>query len=118
MFHFRPSPSSLERRLSAIEDRIDHAGQRAGRQVSSTGDQLGDIISATVSELVRRVRSGRRVAGDEALRFGSDAAAYGTKVGSDLLDRVAREVTHRPLVVLGAAIGIGLLIGVKRRRRH
>ncbi len=129
MFHQRKSAfdrniSALEGRLHALEDQIDQLGRSAGRRasanVSAAGDHIGDAIAAAVTEIVDRFRSGRRLAGDEAMRFGNEAAKLGAKVGNDALERVASEVEHRPLVTLGVAIGIGVLIGMAggAARRH
>ncbi len=121
MFHQRSSAfdrniSALEGRLHALENEIDKIGRRAGRRasagVSAAGDQIGDAIAAAVNEIVDRVRSGRRLAEDEAVRFGHDAAKFGAKLGNDALQRVANEVEHRPLATLAVAIGIGILIGM------
>jgi hypothetical protein len=51
--------------------------------------------------------------GDEAAKIGSEAA----KLGNDALRRLAREVGHRPLVTLGVAIGVGILVGWASYRR-
>jgi ElaB/YqjD/DUF883 family membrane-anchored ribosome-binding protein len=128
MFHQRKSAfdrniSALEGRLHALEDQIDKLGRSAGRRasanVSATGDHIGDAIAAAVTEIVDRFRSSRRLAGDEAMRFGNEAARFGAKVGNDALERVASEVEHRPLVTLGIAIGVGVLIGMAgAARRH
>jgi ElaB/YqjD/DUF883 family membrane-anchored ribosome-binding protein len=129
MFHQRKSAfdrniSALEDRLHALEDQIDQLGRSAGRRasanVSAAGDHIGDAIAAAVTEIVDRFRSGRRLAGDEAMRFGHEAAKFGTKVGNDTLQRVASEVEHRPLVTLAVAIGVGVLIGMAggAARRH
>jgi hypothetical protein len=121
MFHHRKSAfdrnvSALEGRLHALENEIDKLGRSAGRRasagVSAAGDQIGDAIAVAVNEIVQRFRSGRRLAGDEALRLGHDAARFSAKVGNDALERVASEVEHRPLVTLAVAIGVGILIGM------
>jgi hypothetical protein len=121
MFHhrssaFAPDLSAIEGRLRSLESEIERVGRRAGRRasagMSSTGDQIGEAIASAVSEIVDRFRSGRRLAGDEAVRFGNEAAKFGAKFGNDALDRVASEVEHRPLVTLAVAIGVGILIGM------
>jgi ElaB/YqjD/DUF883 family membrane-anchored ribosome-binding protein len=121
MFHQRSSAfdrniSALEGRLHALENEIEKLGRKAGRRtsagVSAAWDQIGDAIAVAVNEIVDRFRSGRRVAGDEAVRLGNEAAKFGAKVGNDALERVASEVERRPLVTLAVAIGIGILIGM------
>jgi hypothetical protein len=59
-------------RLHALEREFDKIGRQAGRRASagmaSAGDQIDDAIAAAVSEIVDRFRSGRRLAGEEAVR--------------------------------------------------
>jgi ElaB/YqjD/DUF883 family membrane-anchored ribosome-binding protein len=130
MFHqrssaFAPSISAIEGRLRALENELERVGRKAGGRasanVSAAGDHIGDAIASAVTEIVDRFRSGRRLAGDEAVRFGNEAAKFGAKVGNDALQRVVSEVEHRPLVTLAVAIGVGVLIGMAggiAQRRH
>jgi ElaB/YqjD/DUF883 family membrane-anchored ribosome-binding protein len=121
MFHhrssaFAPDLSALEGRLRSLENQLQRVGRKAGRSasagMSSAGDQIGEAIASAVSEIVDRFRSGRRLAGDEAVRFGNEAAKFGAKFGNDALERVASEVEHRPLITLAVAVGVGILIGM------
>jgi hypothetical protein len=125
MFHHRPSAfasnvSAIEGRLRALESELERIGRTAGRHASA-GDHLGDAIASAVTEIVDRFRSGRRLAGDEAARFGNKAGTLGAKFGNDALQRMASEVEHRPLVILAVAVGVGILIGMAggmAGRRH
>jgi ElaB/YqjD/DUF883 family membrane-anchored ribosome-binding protein len=126
MFHHRSSAfatnvSAIEGRLRALENELERIGQTAGRHtaagMSAAGDHVGDAIVSAVTEIIDRFRSGRRLAGDEATRFGNKAA----KFGNDALRRMASEVEHRPLVTLAVAVGVGILIGMAggmAGRRH
>jgi hypothetical protein len=129
MFHhrssaFAPNLAAIEGRLRSLESELERVGRKAGKRasagMSSAGDQVGDAIASAVSEIVDRFRSGRRLAGDEAVRFGNEAAKFGAKFGNDALERVTNEVEHRPLVTLAVAIGVGILIGMAggMARRH
>jgi hypothetical protein len=51
-------------------------------------------------------------AGDKAMRAAKQTVKFGGKIVNDALHRIASEVEHRPLVTLGIAIGLGVLIGV------
>ena len=125
MFHHRSSAfatnvSAIEGRLRALENELERIGQTAGRHtaagMSAAGDHVGDAIVSAVTEIVDRFRSGRRLAGDEATRFGKAA-----KFGNDTLHRMANAVEHRPLVTLAVAVGVGILIGMAggmAGRRH
>jgi ElaB/YqjD/DUF883 family membrane-anchored ribosome-binding protein len=121
MFHPRSSAfarniSVIENRLRALENELERTGRTAGRRasagMSAAGDQIGDAIASAVSEIVDRFRSGRRLAGDEVVSVGNQAVKIGAKIGNDAVHRIASEVEHRPLVTLGVAIGVGILIGI------
>jgi hypothetical protein len=95
MFHHRPSAfaanlPAIEGRLRALENELERIGRAAGRHtsagMSATGDRVGDAIASAVTEIVDRFRSGGRLAGDEAARFGNKAA----KFGNDSLHRMAK----------------------------
>jgi ElaB/YqjD/DUF883 family membrane-anchored ribosome-binding protein len=130
MFHHRSSAfatnvSAIEGRLRALENELERIGRTAGRHtaagMSAAGDHVGDAIASAVTEIVDRFRSGRRLAGDEAARFGNKAAKFGAKFGNDSLHRMANAVEHRPLVTLAVAVGVGILIGMAggmAGRRH
>jgi hypothetical protein len=130
MFHHRSSAfatnvSAIEGRLRALEHELERIGRTAGQHtsagMSAAGDHVGDAIASAVNEIVDRFRSGRRLAGAEAARFGNEAVKFGAKVGNDALHRMAREVEHRPLVILAVALGVGILIGIAggmAGRRH
>ena len=79
--------------------------------VATAGDQISDAISTILSEMVDRFRKGRQAAGDQAGRLGNQALDLGAKYGSNALQRVASEAEHRPLITVGVALGIGILIG-------
>ena len=130
MFHHRSSAfatnvSAIEGRLRALENELERIGRTAGRHtsagISAAGDHVGDVLASAVTEIVDRFRKGRRLAGDEAARFGNEAAKFGAKIGNDTLHRLASEVEHRPLVTLAVAVGVGILIGMAggmAGRRH
>ena len=61
--------------------------------------------------MVDRFRKGGRAAGDQAGRLSNQALDLGAKYGSDALQRVASEAENRPLITIGVALGIGILIG-------
>jgi len=61
--------------------------------------------------MMDRFRQGRQDAGDQAGRLGNQALDLGAKYGNDALQRITGEVEGRPLVTIGVALGIGILIG-------
>ena len=112
---FGPSVSAISRHLGAVEKELEKVGRIAGRRGSAAaaaaGEQLGEAISTILSDMLERFRHGGQVAGDRATRLGSQALALGGRYGNDALERVAAEVEDRPLITVGVALGIGILIG-------
>jgi ElaB/YqjD/DUF883 family membrane-anchored ribosome-binding protein len=113
--NFSPSVAAIQKHLGAVEKELEKIGRVAGRQTSeaaaTASDQISDAISTILSEMVDRFRKGGRAAGDHAGRLGNQALDLGAKYGSDALQRVASEAEHRPLITVGVALGIGILIG-------
>lgn len=111
-----PNISAMERRLRRLEGQLERVGRTGGRQASANlseaGDQIGPAIASAISEMINRFRSSRRWVGEDAMRFGNDAA----RLGNDALNRLSTEVEHRPLMTLAVAVGVGVLIGITRRR--
>jgi len=112
---FAPSVAAIQKHLGAVETELEKIGRMAGRQTSdaaaAASEQIGDAISAILSEMVDRFRKGGRAAGDQAGRLSNQAFDLGAKYGSDALQRVASQAEERPLFTVGVALGIGILIG-------
>jgi ElaB/YqjD/DUF883 family membrane-anchored ribosome-binding protein len=112
--------STIERRLLALEQRLDRLGTVAAKASANgtTGlmqaaDRVADAVASAFGDAADRLRGGARSVGDEAARVGQEAA----RLGGDAVQRISREVSQRPLVVLGIAIGLGVLVGLAGRRR-
>jgi hypothetical protein len=117
---FSPSIAVIQDHLRAVEKELEKAGRIAGRRTAtaaqSAGDQIGDTVSTILNDMLDRFYRGRRIAGDEAARLGHEAVKTGGRLGNDALQRVATEAEQRPLLMLGIAVGIGILIGTVARR--
>ena len=120
MFHHRssdfgPSVTAIQQHLGAVEKELEKVGRIAGRRtsVAATGaaEQIGDAISTILGDMMDRFRQGRQMAGDQAGRLGNQALDLGAKYSNDALRRITNEIEDRPLVTIGVALGIGILIG-------
>ena len=120
MFHHRssafgPRVTAIQQHLGAVERELEQMGRIAGRRgsaaASAAGEQIGDAISTILSEMIDRFRDRGRAASDQATRLGSQAVKLGSSYGSDALQRVSAQVEDRPLLTIGIALGIGILIG-------
>jgi hypothetical protein len=120
MFHqrasaFGPSVTAIQQHLGAVEKELEKIGRAGGRRASmaalEASEQIGDAVSTIVSDMIDRFRERGRAAGDGAARLGSQALKLGTGYGNNALQRVSAETEERPLIMLGVALGVGVLIG-------
>jgi len=103
----------IDRRLRALEDRLERVGGRASAGAVQAADRVGENVASALSSMADRLRGGANSMGGEAAKIGSEAA----KLGNDALRRLSHEVEHRPLVTLAVAVGVGLLVGLASHRR-
>ncbi len=112
---FDPSVNAIQNHLGAVEKELEKIGRIAGRRgsaaASAAGAQIGDTIAAVLSDMIERFRDRGEAAGEEAARLGNRALKLGAGYGSDALSRVSAEVEDRPLLTVGVALGLGILIG-------
>jgi len=101
----------IERRLQALEKRLNIAGTRASTNAGNTAQDLGDAIASALSSWADRFRQGASTVGDQSAALGRDAARLGTVA----VNRIADETGRRPLFALAVAIGVGILIGMAAR---
>ena len=108
--------AEIERRLRALEKRLERAGSRTASGAVQAADRMGDAIASALSDMSDRFRDGSRSVGGGALKLSNDAAKEAAKLGSDALQRLADEVDRRPLTTLAIAAGVGLIVGLAAHR--
>jgi ElaB/YqjD/DUF883 family membrane-anchored ribosome-binding protein len=120
MFHHRSSAfdsgvTAIQRHLGAVEQELEKIGRIAGRRgfvaASAASEQIGDTISSIFGDMLERFRWGGRAARDKAAHLGNSANDLGRSYGNRALARVSAQVEETPLLTLGVALGIGVLIG-------
>src|SRR4029079_6345263 len=111
----------IERRLGALENQITRLRRSAPRSWSSSlssllpsSDRSTDALVAALSDVTERFRHWRDTTGSEAMRSGNEVVR---RYGNEAVKRLSAEVTHRPLMLLAVAAGIGLLVGMAAHRR-
>jgi ElaB/YqjD/DUF883 family membrane-anchored ribosome-binding protein len=101
---FAPNVASIQRHLGAVEKELENMGRIAGRRGSvaaqAASEQIGDALNSVLSSLVERFRDG-----------GRQAVETGSRYGDQAVRRVSAEVQEQPLITLGVALGVGVLIG-------
>jgi|SoiMetStandDraft_2_1073263.scaffolds.fasta_scaffold332207_2 ElaB/YqjD/DUF883 family membrane-anchored ribosome-binding protein len=108
--------AEIERRLRALEKRLERAGSRTASGAVQAADRMGDAIASALSDMSDRFRDGSRSVGGGALKLGNEAAKEAAKLGNDALQRLADEVERRPLTTLAIAAGVGLIVGLAAHR--
>ena len=101
--------ASIEREIGQlmhdIEARVGRLQALAKRSAKDAADNASEFVSDTVSDATDRMRNGASSVSDEAARLSGDA-----------IKRIEDEVSHRPLLTLAIAAGIGFLAGMAGRR--
>ena len=88
-----------------IEARVGRLQALAKRSAKDAADNASEFVSDTVSDAAERMRNGASSVSDEAARLSGDA-----------IKRIEDEISHRPLLTLAIAAGIGFLAGMAGRR--
>lgn len=100
---------TIERRLRALERDFQHFGGRIPARAAEFPSRVGDAVAAALTGLADRFRESR----DDVGKLGPEAI----RLGHDALRRVSHEIERRPLVTLGVALGVGILLGLLSARR-
>jgi ElaB/YqjD/DUF883 family membrane-anchored ribosome-binding protein len=110
--HAAATLGELERHVRSLERRLETVANNAPADVARRTDDLGDVIVSALGAIAERFRDG-------AASFGNagDLGREAARVGNDALHRLAKEVERRPLVTLGVAVGVGVLVGLASHRR-
>ena len=101
----------IERRLQALEKRLNISGARASANARDTIENLGDAVASALSGWADRFRQGASTVGDQSTALGREA----TKLGTVTMNRIADETGRRPLFALAVAVAVGFLIGMAVR---
>jgi hypothetical protein len=101
----------IERRLQALEKRLNEIGARASTNSRDIVGDLSDVIASALSSWADRFRQGASTVGDQSAAFSKDAARLGTMA----IDRIGDESRQRPLVALAVAILIGMAVRTSSR---
>ncbi len=100
---------AIEELVADLEKRLRRVNEAVKREASGATTDVSDFVNDTFNDVSERLRDSVRTlahsVGEEAVR-----------AGADTLNRIAREVDHRPFALLAAAAGIGFLLGLATRR--
>jgi len=94
MFHrrskeFDPRTSAIVGHLRAVEKELGGIGNEAGRRASASASaavyQIADALSPVLKAIEERLRTGQRLAVDEAVSLSNEAVNTGARIGNDAL---------------------------------
>ncbi len=102
----------IERRLNALEKRLNGIGTRFSTNSRDIVGDLGNVIASALSNWAERFRQGASTVGDQSAALGKDAARLGTMA----IDRIGEESRQRPLIAVAVALGVGILLGIALRK--
>jgi ElaB/YqjD/DUF883 family membrane-anchored ribosome-binding protein len=111
--YIRSEVGEIERRLRGLEKTIEKLRSRTSSQARDTAGGLADAAALVLSKWAPRFREGANTLSDRSAALGSDAARYGTAA----VDRISDETEEHPLIAIGIALGVGILIGMATRSR-
>lgn len=94
--------------VSDLETRMKRLGGAGKREFSGASDDIHEYVNETLARIVKGARDGADSLTDSL----ADSAS---RMGSDAVARLGKEVEERPLVMLAVAAGIGFLFGLARR---
>jgi ElaB/YqjD/DUF883 family membrane-anchored ribosome-binding protein len=109
----RAPPSRLSELVQSLRDLEGKARRLDFGDVPARSTDLVDTVSTALEDIANRFRSGAGHATREAGRLGQRASA----AGRDSFELLKSEVDAHPLVMLGVAAGIGILIGASLYQR-
>jgi ElaB/YqjD/DUF883 family membrane-anchored ribosome-binding protein len=94
--------SDLESRLRRLNESVRHEGAGAAGEIRS-------FLSEASERLAAHLRDG-------AADVSRTVTAEASRMGEETMHRLEHEMAHRPLLLLGAAVAIGFLLGLASRR--
>ena len=100
---------AIEELVGDLEKRLRRLNSTVKREATGATSDVSDFVNETLSDVSDRLR--------ESVRgLAQSVSEEAVRTGADALNRIAKEVDHRPFALLAAAAGIGFLLGLAIRR--
>ena len=106
-----PNVREIEHRLASLEKQLQRVGNSTSASAAEVAECAGAALAPVLSRIADRFRGGAHSVSDEAANLGNEVA----DLSNDALRRLSNEVEHRPLLTLGVAVGVGILVGLTSR---
>lgn len=101
--------SAIEDLISDLEQRLHRLSGSAKREASGASGDVGDFVSEALAAIMNRINKG---SADSADSLADDFTRYGV----DALKKLTKEVSQRPVVMLGIAAGFGFLAALMSKK--
>jgi len=100
--------ASIENLISDLETRLRKLNGTVRDQAVGASSDINDFVGQALAGIMERVR-------DSSENLTEDVVHRAGKAGTDAFKRIAREIEHRPLLLLAIAAGLGFALGMARK---
>ena len=100
--------ASIESLISDLETRLRNINGTVREKAVGASSDINDFVGQALSGIMERMR-------DSSENLTEDVVHRAGKAGTDAFKRIAREIEHRPLILLAVAAGLGFAIGMARK---
>jgi len=100
--------ASIESLIADLETRLRNINGTVREKAAGASSDINDFVGQALSGVMERMR-------DSSENLTEDVVHRAGKAGTDAFKRIAREIEHRPLILLAVAAGLGFAIGMARK---
>ena len=100
--------ASIESVIADLETRLRKLNGSVREQAVGATSDINDFVGQALAGIMERVR-------DSSENLTEDVVHRAGKASTDAFKRIAREIEHRPLLLLAVAAGLGFAIGMARK---
>ena len=100
--------ASIESLIADLETRLQDLNGTVRKKAVGASSDINDFVGQALAGIMERMR-------DSSENLPEDVVHRAGKAGTDAFRRIAREIEHRPLLLLAIAAGLGFAFGMARK---
>ena len=100
--------ASIESLIADLETRLRDLNGTVRKKAVGASADINDFVGQALGGIMERMR-------DSSENLTEDVVHRAGKAGTDAFKRIAREIEHRPLLLLAIAAGLGFAVGMARK---
>ena len=100
--------ASIESLIADLEMRLRDVNGTVRKKAGGASADINDFVGQALAGIMERMR-------DSSENLTEDVVHRAGKAGTDAFRRIAREIEHRPLLLLAIAAGLGFAFGMARK---